>query len=223
MLHIEAKTATDNLKIRRSMARLFQSYIYTLLPSKEHDGYIHQESGKRFKSTNFRIMYHDNIFTIFFTALNSEYEQLVAMDILKNGLKLGEVKISETKVSINSTELPKSIKELQVRGYVVASIKNRLTNRKIFLEPSDPRHKDIIEKNALQKYEAIFQKPYIGDLSIEALWQSPRESHFWYEKSRYIAWKAQYNIKASYDMINLLVKTGMGSDTMKNLGFLEVV
>ena len=223
MLYIEATTATNNLKIRRSMARLFQAYLYTILPSKEHDGYIHQATGKRFKSTNFRIIYHDNIFNIFFTALNPEYEQSVATNILKDTLKLGDVRLSDVKVSLDSRELPKSIDELQVRGYVAAAIKNSLTRKKIFLEPSDPRHKEIIQKNAIQKYEAILQKPYSGNLDIQAIWQSDKASHFWYEKSRYIAWKAQYVIKANYDMINLLVKTGMGSDTMKNLGFLEVV
>ncbi len=141
MLHIEATTATNNLKIRRSMARLFQAYLYTILPSKEHNGYIHQATGKRFKSTNFRIIYHDNKFNIFFTSLNLDYEQSVAINILKNSLKLGDVRLSDVKVSL----------------------------------------------------------------------------------SRYIAWKAQYVIKADFDMINLLVKIGMGSDTMKNLGFLEVV
>lgn len=36
MLSIVARTATDKLKIKRSMARLFQAYIYSVIDAQEH-------------------------------------------------------------------------------------------------------------------------------------------------------------------------------------------
>jgi len=223
MLKIVMRTATDRLKIRRSMARLFQSYLYSVLPEKEHNGYLHKDTGKRFKSTNFKISYNKNIFTIYFTALNSEYEQMVATDILKNGIKFGDIKISDINLSLDNRELPKGVDSIKARGFVSASIKNALTKRKISLEPGDYRHREIIKRNSIQKYEAIYEQEYSGEFDIEPIWQTPRYSTFWYENTPYIAWEAIYILSGDREMINLLLKTGLGSDTMKNLGFLKVL
>ena len=95
MLIISAKTPTQNLPIKRSMSKLFQSFLYTHLPSKEHKGYT-SKSGKTFKAMNFFISYKENSFDILFTALDEKYEQIIALEILKNSLKIGEVHISST-------------------------------------------------------------------------------------------------------------------------------
>jgi len=110
-----------------------------------------------------------------------------------------------------------------VRGDVCAAIKNRVTGKKIFLEPGDSRHTEIITNHTLQKFETLLGKPYTKELLIEPLWQSLKPRTFWYEKTTYIAWFAKYKIQADSQMLNLLLDTGLGGDSMKNLGFLEVV
>ncbi len=224
MLKIVAKTPTINLPIKKSMSKLFQSFLYTYLPSKEHDGYI-SKSGKTFKTMNFFISYKENSFEIFFTALDEKYEQIIALEILKNGLKLGEVHISSTSVEIikRDIEEDKKEKEIEVEGYICASLKNPLTKRKIFLEPGDKRHTQIITNHSLEKYETLLGSSYDKTLEIVPLWQSYKAFIFWYEKTPYTTWKARYKIKADSSMIDLLLKTGLGGDSMKNMGFLEVV
>ena len=222
MLHITARTPTKDLLIRKSMSKLFQSFLYSHLPEKEHEGYAHQ-NGKYFKSINFRIRYFDDRFEIDFTALSKEYERMIAMEILKNGLKLGEVYFSETTVGFVERHLSENVTEMVVRGDVCAAIKNRVTGKKIFLEPGDSRHTEIITNHSLQKFEALSGKPYNGDLIIEPLWQNLKPRTFWYEKTPYIAWFAKYKIQADSQMLNLLLDTGLGGDSMKNLGFLEVM
>ncbi len=222
MLKIIATTPTQNLSIKKSMSKLFQSFLYTHLPKKEHDGYI-SKSGKTFKAMNFFITYKENYFEIFFTALNEEYEQIIALEILKNGLKLGEVHISSTTVEIVKRDVENDVEEIKVQGYVCASLKNPLTKRKIFLEPGDKRHTDIITNHSLEKYETLLGFSYCKDLEIIPLWQSYKAFTFWYEKTPYTTWKAKYKIKADSTMINLLLQTGLGGDSMKNMGFLEVV
>ena len=222
MLHIIARVPTANLLIQRSMAKLFQSFIYTHLPDKEHQGFV-SKSGKVFKAMNFRIRYIQERFEIDFVALDKSYEQKIALDILKNGLKLGEIHFSDVTVSMQERTLPSDATQMEVRGFVCAALKNRLTKRKIFLEPGDERHTQIITNNARQKYEALLGSSYTGDLHITPLWQSPKPKTFWYENTPYVAWLARYKIEADASMLQLLLDTGLGSDTMKNLGFLELV
>ena len=222
MLIISAKIPTQNLPIKRSMSKLFQSFLYTHLPAKEHEGYI-SKSGKTFKTMNFFITYKENSFEIFFTALDEKYEQSIALEILKNGLKLGEVHISSITVEIIKRDVIDNIKEIEAEGYICASIKNPLTKRKIFLEPGDNRHTEIITNHSLEKYETLLNSSYGKNLEIIPLWQSYKPMIFWYEKTPYTTWRARYKIKADSSMINLLLKTGLGGDSMKNMGFLEVV
>ena len=221
MLKIIAQATTENLLIKKSMARLFQSFIYSCLPAKEHEGYEHS-SGKRFKALNFRIQYEKDHFQIDFTALNKSYEKIVAVEILKYGLKLGEIHFAQTSVEIIDRQLGEDVTKMVVRGDVCAAIKNRITGKKIFLEPGDSRHTEIITNHTLQKFEALLGKPYTKELLIEPLWQSLKPRTFWYEKTPYIAWLAKYKIQADSQMMNLLLDTGLGGDSMKNLGFLEV-
>ena len=220
MLHIVCRTSTQKLLIQKSMARLFQAWLYGVLPEREHEGYVHQ-SGKRFKSTNFRIRYFQERFEIDFTALDPEYERIVAMAALKEGLKLGAVRFADTTVSMVDRSVSEDTRKIEVRGHVCAAIKNGLTGRKIFLEPGDPRHNEIVTRHALQKYETLKGAGYEGALTITPTWQNPKPDIFWYEKSRYVAWSAAYRIEGEKEMLELLFRTGLGSDTMKNLGFLE--
>ena len=221
MLNILARTPTANLPIRKSMSKLFQSFLYAHLPQKEHQGYV-SSTGKIFKSINFRICYFDDRFEINFTAFDKSYEQLIAMEILKNGLKLGEVHFAEITVRIVDRHLDENVEQMIAKGYVCAAIKNRITGKKIFLEPGDSRHTEIIINHSLQKYEVFFGKSYERELIIEPLWQSLKPKIFWYEKTPYVAWFAKYKIQADSLMLNLLLDTGLGGDSMKNLGFLEV-
>jgi CRISPR/Cas system endoribonuclease Cas6 (RAMP superfamily) len=220
MLSIVARTATSRLKIKRSMARLFQSFVYAVIDPFEHEGYRHG-SGKIFKATNFSIRYFDNRFEIYFVALNEVYEQQVALRVLQEGLKLGEVHFTDTTVSIVKRHTDED--RMVVQGFVCAAIKNRVTGRKIFLEPGEERHNQIVVKHSLQKYETLFEAPYNDELQINVIKQKYDENMFFYDKTPYKAWLATYEIKATPKMLNLLLDTGLGGDSMKNLGFLELV
>jgi len=218
MLLVTARTATSKLKIRKVMARLFQSFIYSIIGEKEHAGYQHK-SGKIFKSTAFRICYFNNEFTIEFTALNKEHEKQLAMAILRDGLKLGVIHFTDTTVSIINRSTTQSI--LHVKSYVCAAIKNQASNKKVYLQPGDEKHNAIITNHSLQKFETLFNKPYNKGLSIKVLWQAPRFKRFFYENGAVDVWLAKYEISAESEMLNLLLDTGLGAESMKGLGFLD--
>lgn len=221
MLIILARTSTSKLKIRKVMSKLFQSYVYGIIGEAEHTGHRHKPSGKIFKSTAFRIRYFDNRFEIEFTALNKEHEKQLAMDILQNGLKLGAVHFADTTVSIIDRHV--STNALHVKGYVCAAIKNPVTGKKVYLQPGEAKHNDIIRKHSLQKYETLLKKPYEGELEINVAWQGDREKRFFYESGPVTVWPARYEILGECEMLNLLLDTSLGAESMKGLGFLEVI
>jgi len=222
MLIIKTTLSTKNLPIRRVLARLLQSYIYTTLDNKEHDGYRHP-NGKIFKAMNFKIAYIENEIHIKFVALEKVHEKTIAQNILLEGLKLGEVHITQTELSLidrhHSVESP-----IRVGGFISANIQDGLRGKKkIYLEPQSDKFQEIIYNNTLEKYEALFGKPYEGEFKIKLINQKPRERIFHYSKGVIRAWYGVYEIEADEALLGMILNTGMGANCMKGLGFLEVV
>jgi len=222
MLIIKTKLPTKNLPIRRVIAKLFQSYIYTALDDKEHHGYKHP-NGKVFKAMNFKIAYIENEIHAKFVALDSENEKKLAEYILFNSLKLGEIHLINTSVGI--TERNSKIKSLmRVGGFVSAAIKDgKLSKKKIYLEPKSDKFQEIIYKNTLEKYQALFDKPYQGELKIKLIEQKPRERIFHYSRGVIKAWFGVYDIEGDEDILRMILDTGMGANCMKGVGFVELM
>jgi len=221
MLIIKTKLPTKNLPIRKVLSKLFQSYIYTVLDDKEHDGYKHA-NGKVFKSMNFKIAYVENEIHIKFVALHQAHEKQLAEHILFNELKLGEIQLTQTNVSITERN-SKITSPMKVGGFVCANIKDGKSSKKIYLEPKSAKFQEIIHNNTIQKYEALFSKPYEGDLKIKLVNQKPRERIFHYSKGVMKAWYGVYEIEGDEDILAMILNTGMGANCMKGLGFLELV
>lgn len=222
MLIIKTKLPTKNLPIRRVISKLFQSYIYTSLDDKEHEGYKHS-NGKVFKAMNFKIDYIENEIHAKYVALNTENEKQLAQYMLRNSLKLGEIHLTNTSISI--VERNSKIKSpMRVGGFVCANQKDsKNPKRKVYLEPKSSDFQRIVLNNSLEKYEALFGKPYEGELKIKLIEQKPKEKVFHYNKGIMIAWYGVYEIEANSDMLEMILDTGMGANCMKGLGFLEVV
>ena len=221
MLTIKTKLPTKNLPIRRVISKLFQSYIYTALDDKEHHGYKHP-NGKVFKAMNFKIAYIENEIHAKYVALDPENEKKLAEYMLYNSLKLGEIHLTNTSVGI--TERNSKIKSpMRVGGFVTANIKDGNSKRKIYIEPKTSKFQEIIHRNTLEKYEALMGKKYEGELKIKLIEQKPRERTFHYSKGVMKAWFAVYEIEGNEDILGMILDTGMGSDAMKGVGFVELV
>jgi len=221
MLIIKATLPTKNLPIRRVLAKLFQSFVYHSLDNKEHTGYKHP-NGKVFKAMNFRIVYTENNILIKFVAIDKENEKTIATKVLLEGLKLGEIHISQTELSLKNRHQEKRQK-ITVGGFVSTAIKDGTSSKKIYLEPKSHKFQEILYNNTLQKYEALFSKAYIGELKITLITQKPKEKLFHYSRGAIKAWYGVYEIEASTEMLDMILDSGMGADCMKGLGFVELI
>lgn len=223
MLIIQSKIPSRNLQIYKGLSKLIQGFFYSILPSKEHLGYKHS-SGKIFKKTNFCFTLNDGLLTIKFSSLKNEFEEMIAVTLLKNGLKLGEICLNNTTINLSKNFTDKT--DINFKGYVVCKIKS-LLNRNIYLEPQDSRHLEIMINNLLQKYETFYEKSYDGELKITLLSQDYKNfKKFYYGNNQnYMkTYLATWNIKANSDLINLVLSTGLGVGVMSyGSGFVEEI
>ena len=221
MLIINAKLPTFNLPIKRVLPKLFQSFVYKAIDEKqEHDGYKHP-NGKVFKSMNFKVNYKGNNLLIYYTALNKDHEKKVAKKILFDGLELGKIHISSIEISFKRREVLENF--IRIGGFVVAAIKDGKSSKKIFLEPKSEKFQEIVKNHTIQKYEALFNKPYEGEFFLKTIAQKPHPKIFFYEKLPIKAWYGVYDIKASKEMLDLILNTGLGAHSMQGVGFVKVI
>ncbi len=221
MLIIEAKLPTKDLPIRRILSKLFQSFIYKNIDDKEHDGYKHP-NGKVFKSMNFKIAYIENMIEIKFVALDKNNEKKIAEYILHNKLELGEIHIVQTTISIEKRYF-KTSNRIKVGGFISCAIKDGKSKNKIYLEPKTDKFQEILYNNTIEKYQALFNKSYKGNLNIRLIDQKPRERIFYYSRGAIKAWYGVYEIEADSDMLNMILDSGIGANCMKGLGFVEII
>lgn len=223
MLQIISRLPTSNLHIQKSISILIQGFLYANLPKHEHEGYKHK-SGKVFKAMNFDFKIIENSLYIRFTSYKKQYEELIANAILKEGLKLGEIFLIDTQISLKEHRICKN--EAILKGYISCAIKGIL-GHKVYLEAQDDRHLEMLKTNILQRYETLKNEEYKDEFELNLLWQEPNFiKNFYYgnNKSPFRATLAKWSIKANKDLINLILDTGVGSGCMNaGVGFLEVV
>jgi CRISPR-associated endoribonuclease Cas6 len=172
---------------------------------------------------NFKIAYIDNEIHAKFVALNPENEKRLAQYMLMNSLKLGEIHLSNTSVSIKERN-SKITSPMRVGGFVCSNKKDdKNPKKKVYLEPKSERFQKNIIQNTLEKYEALFQKPYEGELKIKLIEQKPKERVFHYSKGVIKAWFGVYDITGDEDILKMILDTGMGANCMKGLGFVEIL
>ena len=213
------------LKKSKSLSKLIQGYLYSHLPESEHDGYVHSETRKNFKRTNFDFSFDEENIQIRFTALDPELEKKVAVGVLKNGVILGNTLLKNTCISSEDHHVAKNVNKAVIKGYVACAISGLLGN-KVYLEPQNPQHLENMKNNALQRYETLFEHKYSGEFELKLLAQNSQRPTFLFYGSNQVmkVWEAEWEIKASSDLINLILDTGVGSGCMNfGAGFLEVL
>ncbi len=210
---------SPTLKISKILAELFQGAIYDILPKERHDSI--NLNGKKFKESSFRVVFnsYDGVIDFRFTSLCDEDEKNLLIALQNNVFSIGDIKNELLEVKIINRDTDKN--EIFCTGYVV--FYTTKDKKKSFLEPKTQTFKQNIKRNSLQKYQAIYKKEYEGEFNIRLLNQKLKPKFFYYKKAPTVSWFATYQIEANSDMLNLLLRSGLGSGTMKNTGFLDLV
>ena len=183
MIIISSRLPTQNLKIEKSLSRLIQGYIYSYLPKAEHDGYKHETSGKNFKRSNFDFKLNGLSLEIRFSSFVPEFEKTIAFAVLKDGLKLGNICLLDTSVSVKEHRISQN--EATFQGCVACSVVG-LLGYKVHLEPQDSRHLEMMKTNALQRFETLMGYKYEGEFELNLLWQNLQKPFYFYYGNNYM-------------------------------------
>ena len=212
-----------NVHDYKNLTKHIQGYLYSLLPKKEHEGYIHTETKKNFKKTNFDYKLIKHNLTIRFSSIDPELEKAVAMGVIKNGVKIADSVGQDVIIETPSTTTTSN--HVIVSGHVICSYSGLLKGKKFYLEPQNPQHLEIMKRNALQRFETFMGKKYEDPFEITLLKQSDNvKLHFYGDNEEPAkSWYAKWKIEASPELINIILGGGIGAGCMNyGAGFLEL-
>lgn len=210
-----------NVHDSKNLTKHIQGYLYSLLPEREHEGYEFRP-GRNFKKTNFDYKLTKNNLTIRFSSIDPELEKTVAMGVIKNGVRIGNCIGQDVLLETPATNT--SSGHVIVSGHVICSCRG-LLDRKFYLEPQNPQHLEIMKRNALQRFETFMGKKYEDPFEVTLLDQSNNSRLYFYGDNKEPAksWHAKWEIKASPELINIILGGGVGSGCMNyGAGFLEL-
>lgn len=210
-----------NVHDSKNLTKHIQGYLYSLLPEREHEGYEFRP-GRNFKKTNFDYKLTKNNLTIRFSSIDPELEKAVAMGVIKKGVRLGNSIGQDVLLETPATNTSSS--HIIVSGHVICSCRG-LLDRKFYLEPQNPQHLEIMKRNALQRFETFMGKKYEDPFEVTLLDQSNNSRLYFYGDNKEPAksWHAKWDIKASPELINIILGGGVGSGCMNyGAGFLEL-
>jgi len=210
-----------NQMLGRTIARMIQTAIYHYLPQAEHNG-IKAESGKVFKRFCFDARYRsrEGEIDFHFSSLIPEYEHAIADALREGTFHLPDIEIFDTILHMDTADL--SYNSVRVFGKVAAKIKDGNGKEVIWLNPENRKFQDIIRNNAKERYETLTGQNYFGELDVKVIKQFRKFLHF-YHRNVIEVYPAIYEIEAEEEMLDFLLKTGMGGNLGQGLGLLRPV
>jgi CRISPR-associated endoribonuclease Cas6 len=211
---------TQNLPIFDVISRLVQGFIYRKVAPYEHDGFTHS-TGKIFKSSTFKFEYRrdSSDFKLLFSSLIPETEEKFAKYVAEHGLELGSIILEEQEVEYRRREW-RSNKIIFWANVLMISKTEK--GRREFLKPTDEKFLPNLKNHSFQKFETLFQRDYFGGWELEILKSSEKPTKLYYNKKPYFTWGAKYQLQADPEMINMLLSSGIGGQTMKGFGMMQV-
>ena len=84
-----------------------------------------------------------------FASCELEFERKIALAVLKDGLSLGEILFTQTTVEAKNHKICEN--EAIVQGYVACAVSG-LLGHKVYLQPQDSRHLEMMKTNMMAKW-----------------------------------------------------------------------
>jgi CRISPR-associated endoribonuclease Cas6 len=220
MVLFQAKTF-GNIPVFDVLSRLIQGFLYHNIVSYEHDGFRHS-SGKVFKSTNYKFIYKkdSNVFKFYFTSLLPQTEENFYNIVKTKGMNLHGIKFYDEKIVYRKRNWHSE--SIIFESYILMTTKDEKGNRR-FIQPDSSLFLENLKTQSFQKYETFLQKEYLGEWNLELLDQHLNYTKISYNRQLYLTWGAKYKLSANIEMINLLLHTGIGSQTMKGFGMMKIL
>lgn len=213
MVEIKVRVVESrDLKIRSKLSEWIQGFIYSCLPSEAHDGLISPQTGKRYKEMTFKYETLNDELTICFVSVRPEYERAVALRAISGDIRIGNIEIAETSVCKHNQETTEN--EVVVMGHVVSTVPGVLQS-KVCIQPQDARHLEQTKQMILDKYLTLTGHPYEGKFEIDLVVQLKEiPERFRYRNGKREAWLAKWRLRGNLDILNMVLKSGMGADNM---------
>ncbi|MEM1700664.1 MAG: CRISPR-associated endoribonuclease Cas6 [Candidatus Anstonellales archaeon] len=94
----------------------------------------------------------------------------------------------------------------------------------IYLTPEDGEEwKAAIVQSLLYRYKHIYNREYIGEIDIQVLESRPNKLMIKHYRGRVIGWSGKFMVRARPEMLNFIVRFGIGDRTGQGFGYVKLI
>lgn len=217
---------------------LIQSMIYHLLKeNSDVSTYIHdtgyQYLERKYKMFTFssiigryhisgkEIVFEDKIILKIRTIDQNIYQQLILSLSTREHIFIGPLRCRISKVEYANRKLTRqSYKIRMISPIVVHSTDNGKT---YFYNPLEEEFEKRLNDNVKRKYQAYYGRPLVEDFSIKCLNFSSKLKLVTRYKDFYItAWKGDYQLQGSSELLNFIYQVGLGEKNAMGFGMFDI-
>jgi len=140
------------------------------------------------------------------------------INIIGNKIELGEVLCYEKNIKSGANIFTKS------PITVYSTFENELSKKTYYYSPYENDFSELIRKNLIKKYNALFNKNPENDefIIIPSQRKKPKKSVITYKGTIIKAWNGEFIIKGSNELISMAYDAGLGSKNGQGFGCIEL-
>lgn len=148
-------------------------------------------------------------------------EKLLTFESIKIGKNILEVDKIET-INFIPTDSLKVVTRSPVTAYSTYLDEN-YKKKTLYYHPDDPKFKEILEKNIIKKYKAIYNEEPSKSIEIKHVGKSPKSVVVIYKGIKIKGWLTAFDLYGDPELIKIAYETGLGGKNSQGFGFIEKV
>lgn len=242
---LKLRPSTSKISLPLFYQSTLQGMLYHSIQSQQLAHFLHdqgyQKEKRTFKLFTFsrlfgkyelqidkkQIVFYDELICHIGTAISEMGKELMNYFINQAELKLGSNKclIESIKVENKKIEREEIIIEMLSPITVYSTYSSLDGERKThYFQPSDPMFPQLVERNFINKYEAIYHKKPRSRLIIEPLEVTHKDKVVTKFRDFYItAWLGRYRLKSAPEYLTFLYNTGLGGRNSQGFGMFHII
>ena len=146
-------------------------------------------------------------------------------------MQFRDVKIGRNDVKVKNVEVENYIPEKELKVVTRSPVTvystyfdENSSKKTIFYHPDDYKFKELLERNIIKKYIAVFGKEPEEKIEINHVGKFPKKVYVIYKGFKIVGWLTAFDIYSeNKELLKIAYDTGLGAKNSQGFGLVDVV
>jgi len=244
MMRIIVKFEFDKLELPIQYNHIMQAVVLNLINDEEYRKFVH-DKGFSYQKRKFKLYTFSRLLgkfqidkerkTISFNKnanfIISSYDENFCYYLMEKLMQFRDIKIGRNNVRVQNVEVENYIPEKELKVVTRSPVTiystyfdENSSKKTLFYHPDDYKFRELLEKNIIKKYMAIFKKEPEGRIEIKHVGKSPKKVMIIYKNFKIIGWLTAFDLYSNNkELLKIAYDSGLGAKNSQGFGLVDVV